>query len=166
MRRKDREVTTLSEIDDILQKSHVIHLGIHAGDYPYVVPTNYGYELDSAGHLTLYIHGAPAGRKVDLLAQDGRVGFEIDDGGSLMKSETSDASENSWWYHSVIGTGTAEQITEPDEKVIGLERLLIHETNHVWDAPDDHDLAYVNLYRITVKDYSAKAHARMNPKKD
>lgn len=45
----------------------LIHSGFRTADYPYVVPTNFGYEFDDDNHLTLYIHGAPVGRKRDLI---------------------------------------------------------------------------------------------------
>lgn len=44
MRRKDREVTELAQIEEILEKGKVVHLGMIDGDFPYIVPLNYGYQ--------------------------------------------------------------------------------------------------------------------------
>ncbi|WP_268873372.1 hypothetical protein [Secundilactobacillus paracollinoides] len=43
MRRKDREITDLATMQQIVADGHVITLGINNGDAaPYIVPTNYG----------------------------------------------------------------------------------------------------------------------------
>ncbi len=42
MRRKDKEITNKAEIEAILKKAFICHLGLSDGDQPYVVPMNYG----------------------------------------------------------------------------------------------------------------------------
>lgn len=51
MRRKDREVTDINEILDIVEQAKVLHLGMLDGEYPYVVAMHYGYEY-ADGALT------------------------------------------------------------------------------------------------------------------
>ena len=46
MRRQDRMVTNIDEIKGILNSTRIIHLGMMDGDYPYVVPLHFGYEID------------------------------------------------------------------------------------------------------------------------
>ncbi|HAT54968.1 MAG TPA: flavin-nucleotide-binding protein [Lactobacillus sp.] len=158
MRRSKRAVTDLTKIKTILQQSHIVHTAINTGDFPYVVPTNYGFDMSDDGQLALYIHGAPAGRKVDLLKHDNRIGFEIDDGGQLMPTKSTEASHNSWLYHSIIGSGYAQQLTDINDKLYALQRVLVHETGHEWTNIDPHDVEYVNVYQIDVKEYKAKQH--------
>jgi len=157
MRRKDREVTDATEIAAILQAAHVIHLGIQTPDYPYVVPTNYGFEFVDQ-QLFIYLHGAPVGRKHDLIAQYPKVGFEIDDGGHLMTTTNGDPSQNSSAYRSIIGTGNAELVTDLAAKQHALQTILVHETGHAWPNIKEHDVEYVGVIKITVNQYSAKAH--------
>ena len=38
MRRKDREVTNIIEILQIIEKAKVLHLALFDADYPYIVP--------------------------------------------------------------------------------------------------------------------------------
>lgn len=54
-----------------------MHLSCNAEGAPYVVPMNYGFALAPDGRLTLYLHCAAEGRKLDLLRRDARVGFAI-----------------------------------------------------------------------------------------
>ena len=57
MRRKDREVTDLSQLEEIIQQCDCIHLGLLDGDYPYVVPMNFGYERTGDQFTFLYARG-------------------------------------------------------------------------------------------------------------
>ncbi len=77
MRRGDREVVEEDRIREILDKGGVVRIAFNDGDFPYIVPMNYGYDL-SEGRLVLFTHGALEGRKVDLARRDPNVGFEID----------------------------------------------------------------------------------------
>ncbi|MBO5094338.1 MAG: pyridoxamine 5'-phosphate oxidase family protein, partial [Lachnospiraceae bacterium] len=62
MRRKDREVTDFDEIIKIVDACQIVRLGLADGDFPYIVPVNFAYQVQD-GTLYLYIHGAMAGRK-------------------------------------------------------------------------------------------------------
>lgn len=44
MRRKDREVTELEAVKEIIRQCDVLRLGLADGDYPYIVPMNFGWE--------------------------------------------------------------------------------------------------------------------------
>ena len=44
--KREREVTDINEIKEILDKSMIVHVGMIDGDEPYVVPMNYGYTLE------------------------------------------------------------------------------------------------------------------------
>ncbi len=79
MTRREREVTDINEIKNILDTAKVLHLGLVDGDEPYVVPMNYGYTLEGE-KLTVYLHGARRGRKLDLIRANPKVFFELDCG--------------------------------------------------------------------------------------
>ena len=48
MRRKDREITHIHTILDLVSECKVCRLAMTDGGVPYIVPLNYGYE-DAAG---------------------------------------------------------------------------------------------------------------------
>lgn len=77
MRRKDREVTDFSQILSIVDACQVLRLGLADGDFPYIVPVNFAYQIRE-GELYLYLHGAMAGRKYALLSACPRCSFEMD----------------------------------------------------------------------------------------
>ena len=45
MRRKDREVQSLDEIFDILNRCDTVRVAFRGEEYPYVVPVSFGAEL-------------------------------------------------------------------------------------------------------------------------
>lgn len=59
MRRKDREVKDFEIIKQIIDECQIIRIGLQDGDYPYIVPLNFGYEIDGE-QIYFYIHGAMA----------------------------------------------------------------------------------------------------------
>ena len=77
MTRREQQATDLTESIETLEKSKVVHIGMSDGDEPYVVPMNYGYIMED-GKLTIYLHGANRGRKLDLIRANPKVFYEID----------------------------------------------------------------------------------------
>ena len=61
------------EIDGLLSRRHVGHLGCTANDRPYVVPINFVYDADC-----LYSYSAP-GRKIDVMREQPLVAFQVDE---------------------------------------------------------------------------------------
>ena len=81
MRRKDREITDREEILKIIDSCEVVRLGLFDPDdpdYPYIVPVNFGYRVTDAEEIELFIHGARAGRKFELMQRSGRCSFEME----------------------------------------------------------------------------------------
>ncbi|MFD1126492.1 pyridoxamine 5'-phosphate oxidase family protein [Lentilactobacillus raoultii] len=158
MRRTDREVTDIQQIKAILTDAEVIHLGLRTPDYPYVVPTNYGYEFDNENHLTLYLHGAPVGYKRELIGKDGRVGFAIETDGHVLYPKDTAHHTPSFKYQSVMGTGKAELIEDVNEKRHALQQIVQHEIGHEWADLPDSALSHVGVIKIIVNNYTAKAN--------
>ena len=72
MRRKDREVTSIDEIRQILDKAKILHLGLYDDEYPYIVPMHYGYVYQNDS-IIFYLHGAKEGHKMDLINRNPKV---------------------------------------------------------------------------------------------
>ena len=70
MRRTDKEITDRKQINSILDEAVVLHLALVDGEWPYLVPVNFGYR-DKA----IYIHCAREGKKLDLARKNDRVVF-------------------------------------------------------------------------------------------
>lgn len=62
MRRKDREITDVQEILNIIRKCDVCRIAMNDGDFPYIVPLNFGLDVQGE-QVYLYFHGALEGKK-------------------------------------------------------------------------------------------------------
>lgn len=117
MRKKDREITDKTVLEELLKRARVCRLGLYDGEWPYVVPLNFAYD---GGHL--YIHSAPKGRKMDILRDHPRVCFEVDTEVELVAGER--PCDYTTKYKSVIGLGQAVLLTEAAEKLDAIKILM------------------------------------------
>ena len=123
MRRSDREITEYHEILDVLNRCDVIRLGMNTPDHPYIVPMNFGYE-DTKPLMTIYLHSALEGLKLDLIRKDNRVGFEADCSHNLIAGDN--ACDYSMEYESVIGCGVIGICEDMGRKKKGLQAIMRH----------------------------------------
>lgn len=152
MTRREREVTDINEIIKILDKSKVLHLGLVDGDEPYVVPMNYGYLMQD-GKLTIYLHGAKRGRKIDVMRANPKVFFELDC--DIQPFEGDIACRYGITYASVMGKGIAEIVEDVEEKKKALSVLMKTQTGKDFEF-EDKMVAFVSVIRIDVAEFTAK----------
>ena len=154
MRRKDREITDETAIRAILDKAQVLHLAMIDGDRPYVVPLHYGYSLID-GRLTMYLHSAKEGRKLDVLQKNGRVAFVLEtDVASISGGEI--PCKYGAAYASVMGEGKAVFLTDPAKKAAALQILMRTQTGRAF-AFTTEMTASVAVIRVDVDSFTAKA---------
>lgn len=152
MRKREREVTEESAIREILEKSKVIHLGLADGDWPYVVPMNYGYVYEK-GKLTFYMHGAKEGYKYEVIRKNPRVSFSLEC--DVVPFEGKIACQYGTAYASVLGKGRAVMVEDVEEKKRALTVLMKVQTGKDF-AFDEKLVSIVNVIRIDVTEFSAK----------
>ena len=158
MRRKDREITDLNEIIQIIDKAKYLHLGLLDGEYPYIVPLHYGYELID-DKLVFYTHGAREGHKLDLIKTNPKVCVELECDVELVSGGENPCKYGSA-YASVIGRGKAEIVTDESEKIKGLTLLMKNQTGRDFTF-DSHMAAAVTVLKIIVGEYTAKSRTKV-----
>ena len=159
MTRRERQVTDMNEIIRILDTAKVLHLGLVDGDEPYVVPMNYGYIMENE-KLTIYLHGAPRGRKIDLIRKNPKIFFEADC--DITPFEGDVACRYGITYSSIMGRGTATIIDDIDEKREALTFLMKTQTDKDF-VFDEKIVNIVSVIKLDISEYTAK-HRPM-PKK-
>lgn len=123
MRRKERAVTDIDIIRGFIDHEEVIRLGLSDADGMYIVPVNYGYAF-ADGILTFFFHGASAGRKADIIRHGPvRACFELD---GDHESSICEGCDSTYYYMSIIGSGTVAEITDRDEKTAALDAIMKH----------------------------------------
>lgn len=150
--RREREVTDMDEIIGILDRAKIVHVGMIDGNMPYVVPMNYGYTMED-GRLTLYLHGATAGRKLDIIKVNPNVFIEIDT--DVVPFEGPSACQHGTCYSSVMGEGVAELIEDIEGKKQVLTHLMKTQTGKDFEFTDKMVTGVTGI-KITVSDYTAK----------
>ena len=149
MRRADKQITDPAELETILRSAEICHLSMVDDGNPYLIPMNFGYENGA-----LYFHSAPEGRKIDILWKNPDVCFSIIARNVLVKGEKA----CSWTarFTSVIGTGTAEVITDKGEKEKGMSILMSQYSDNEYDFSEV-DLTGVVVIRVEVEEMTGKA---------
>jgi nitroimidazol reductase NimA-like FMN-containing flavoprotein (pyridoxamine 5'-phosphate oxidase superfamily) len=148
MRRKDKAITSQGEIETIIRRSTVCRLAMVAGNEPYIVPLNFGY-----ANNCLYFHSAPEGRKIDMLHRNNRVCFEFDIDHQVVSGVK--ACKWGFRFQSVIGTGKAFFIEEPDAKKKALDVIMRQYTDKTF-AYDDRIVSKTVVFGVAIETVSGK----------
>ncbi len=150
--RREREITDINKILEILDNAKVLHLGLVDGDEPYVVPMNYGYIYENE-KLTIYLHGARRGRKIDVIRSNPKVFFEAECG--IVPFEGEVACKYGITYSSIMGRGKAEIVEDVEEKMRALSILMKTQTGKDFEF-NEKLVSVVAVIRIDVSDFTAK----------
>ena len=155
MRRKDREVTDFEEIVKIVDQCEIVRLGLSDGDYPYIVPVNFAYEVKN-GQLFLYIHGAMAGRKYEMLRKKPVCSFEMDV--PIQMDCIYEKKDVTMRYKSVMGKASVIFL-EGDEKQSAIDNIIMarHEETKNFEY-NKSMVPYTAVAKLKVEELTAKAN--------
>ena len=161
MTRREREVTDINDILQIINETKILHLGLADEGWPYVVPMNYGYDVreeDGTLHVCLYLHGAKEGRKAAAFAADPRVAVEMDYNHEVITGDYTCAY--SYAYRSIMGNGTITEVTDPEVKKKGLEKIMAHIAPEAKIAFLPEMVERVAVWRIDIDIFTGKERRR------
>ncbi len=154
MRRKDREVVDIKEKIEIINNCKIVRLAMKDNEGLYIVPLNFGYSyLDDK--LTLYCHSAKEGRKLDAIAENSEVAFEMDCQHKLIEAQL--PCLYGFYFKSIIGNGVASIVEDMEEKKIALSLLMKHQAGKDFVFEDKHAKA-VTVFKVEVTNFSAKEY--------
>jgi nitroimidazol reductase NimA-like FMN-containing flavoprotein (pyridoxamine 5'-phosphate oxidase superfamily) len=154
MRRKDREVTNLKELMQIIDQCKICRIAMHDKAGLYIVPMNFGYTYENS-QLELFFHSAKEGRKISALKENGNACFEMDCEHRIITADV--ACNYGCFYKSIIGNGKVVFIDAIEEKKTALSLLMKHQTGHDFSF-DDQMVNSVSVFNIIVHNYSGKEH--------
>ncbi len=155
MIRHDREVKDIAEIERILSEAAACRLALFDGEYPYIVPLCFGYDIDG-GELVLYFHSSAKGKKIDLIKRNNHAAFEIDNLKEIVRGEI--PCTCTAVFESISGTGTVD-IINGVEKITGLNSIM-----KKYGAADkenkysEQSLNSVVILKFTADEFCCKAH--------
>lgn len=117
----EREITDYDEIDRVLSSSRVCRISLINGEWPYIIPMCFGYNLNG-GKLELFFRCEEKGKKMDLIKNNSNAAFEVD---KLLEI----VNDKDYYgfavpsYRSITGTGVIE-VTTGIEKITGLDYIM------------------------------------------
>ena len=150
--KREQIITDPQQILDILEAGKILHLGLAVDNAPYVVPMNYGYTMED-GKLTLYLHSAVRGKKLDMIQANSKVFFEIDC--DRMPFEGRVPCQYGMVYSSIMGRGTATLVEDPEAKMQAMSILMKTQTGKDFTF-NERLVSIVTVIRIDVQEYTAK----------
>ena len=114
IRRSDRALTEEQAREILARAEHGVLATVGASGWPYAVPVNHVLAGD-----VLYIHCATEGHKLENIAHEERVSFCAVASARVLPASLSTL------YESAIVFGRAAVVTDPAEKLRGLELLAV-----------------------------------------
>ncbi|MBC8489233.1 MAG: pyridoxamine 5'-phosphate oxidase family protein [Bacteroidetes bacterium] len=147
MYKRDRaikDITKPKELEEIIKKSKICHIGMVDGNIPYVLAFNFGYKDG-----TIYLHSALAGRKLDILKKNNNVCVEFDADHELFFRDEHIACSWRWRYKSVLAFGKAEIVENFDEKVEGLKIFMSNYSDRKFEFSKP-SVNNINIIRIKI----------------
>jgi nitroimidazol reductase NimA-like FMN-containing flavoprotein (pyridoxamine 5'-phosphate oxidase superfamily) len=122
MRRKDREINDIREIENIINEADVCRIALAAENIPYIVTLNFGYS--GGNEPEIFFHCAGEGKKLDMIRKNNHVCFEFDTDHMLYGGEK--GCDWGMKYRSVVGYGYVSVIRDNAEKVKAFNIIMDH----------------------------------------
>lgn len=158
-RSKERAASDRAALTEVLTDGMFCHLGVIVDGYPLVLPTAYGVDLDAGPDGTLYLHGSVAARSV-VAAPEQTICVTITHTDGLVLARS--AFHHSVNYRSAVIFGVPRLVTDPDEKLHGLNRIVDHLVPGRSSAvrpPNRKELAKTSVLALSLTEASVKTRA-------
>ena len=146
------------EAVEILSAGYVAHVGFIEDGLPYVIPLSYHYDGEQPDRL--YLHGSIRSRALEVLAGGAPVCVTVTLTDGLVYSRK--AMNHSMNYRSVVLFGTAQEVTDHDEKFALFDQMVQRYfpdrlLERDYNPPPASDLGVTALVEVSIEEWNAKA---------
>ena len=143
-------------IREILQHGQIAHIASSWDDQPFITPSTFFY--DQTGHRLIF-HSNIAGRVRANIEHNPKVCVEVSEMGKVLPSNV--ALEFSLQYRSVMVFGAANPITDNDEKISVLHKLIAKYFGKMKLGKDyrpvtEKELRQTSVYEVKIESWSGK----------
>lgn len=153
MRRKDREITDVDAMEEMLSRCQICHIALMDGDAPYVVPMSPGYARNGDA-FTLYFHCAKEGKKLDLMRSNPNAAFSMVCDYEIVTGET--ACSYTAHYASLMGHGRLSMV-DGEDALLGM-RAIMRQCGADANIPiQENVLARTAVLKLSVDSLTGKA---------
>jgi len=152
MRRREREIVELAELESILLGGEYATLALCSNNEPYIVTLSYGYDREAR---CLYFHCAKDGLKTDFVSENPAVCATVIQDKGYHQNECEHA------YRSVVIRGKIEILTEMNDKLKAIDVMIEHlEDNPAVMKKKTRDrpvqIKEVQIWRLFIDEISGK----------
>lgn len=152
MRRKDRDIADRNAQLAILNRCDCVRIAFAVENEPYIVAMSYGFVWEDS--LKLYLHSAREGKKLDMMRRNNRVCFQMDTDHQLVTDDLS--CRWGMIYAGIVGRGKICEVTDTNERLFGLERLMANYGKTDENRFAAEMLQVTTVLRLDVDELSAK----------
>jgi len=152
MRRADREISDIKEVEAIIEKADVCRIAMANDNFPYIVTMNFGYTPDP--HPTIFFHCAHEGKKLDMIARNNHVCFEMDTDHRIFSGKK--ACDWGMNFSSVLGYGNIFIVSEKSEKTAGLNCIMKHYGGEGGYQYNENVFENTTVLRLVITEMSCK----------
>ena len=152
IRGNKRAVYNQDKIFDILDNNSLCYVSFIWENQPIVLPTSYGRKGEY-----LYLHGSASSRMLEQMTNGQQVCINVTELNGIVLAKT--LFHTSVNFRSVVLFGKAEEITDYDEKIKGLEIIVNQMIPHRWDEVslgDDNEIKATKVIKFKIESASAK----------
>ncbi len=150
LRRQDRELNEKRDIIEIINSNTVLRMAFCDGDFPYIIPMNYGFNEDN---MTFYFHSAKEGAKFDIMQKNNNVSLVIDCEHKLVEGKV--PCQYTFEFSSVVANGKAYVIEDEDEKILAMKTLMKHVSGKDFDF-NSRLLSVIKIWKVEIEEYKGK----------
>ncbi len=152
MRRSDREISSIRDVEDIINNSDVCRIAFADNNSPYIVTMNFGYVISP--NKLLYFHCANEGKKLEMIRRNNYVCFEMDIDHLILKGERS--CDWGMKFRSVVGFGKIQIVEELTEKILGMNSIMAHYGGTAPFNFDENIFNRTTILRLEIAEMSGK----------
>lgn len=125
--RTKTHLLTQEQINELFARAKVGRLGTFSSSgFPYVLPMHFVYFNNK-----IYMHGLPKGEKIDNIAYNSSVCFEVDEMISLLHEAVENPCDVNTEFNSIIAQGKATLVEDINEKKEALFEIIKKFTPHL-----------------------------------
>lgn len=152
MNLRPRTLSKTEEIDQIINDAQVCYLGMSENNIPYVLPMNFAYEPG-----VLYLHAAPEGHKLEVLAANPNVCININIGNELFHRHKEVGCSWGMKFKSVNIFGKAVFIEDYAEKYRVMQLFMIKFSGESYEFSEP-SIRNVAIIRVEIGKITGKVY--------
>ena len=149
---RNREISKVLEMEDIINEAEVCSVAMVDGNAPYVLPFNFAYK-----EQCVFLHCDVEGHKLDILRKNPAVCMNFNTGNELFHRHKQVGCSWGMKYKSVNAFGDAEFVEDYDQKYAIMKLVMLKYAGEDYEFSEP-SIKNVVIMKINVKEFTGKKY--------